>query len=63
MKVKNAGVFTFPDTINRGIASYSVPGMIVKSEKSVKPTKQINVTHKVFFGENVKRAINLLKSK
>lgn len=62
MKTKNTGVYTFPDTVNRGTATYSVPGMII-SNKRASNRKQFKVTHKVYFGENIKRAISTLKSK
>jgi hypothetical protein len=79
MKKKKPGMFSFPSTVKRGTASFSVPGMISKEEVATfydrlnkrKELETINdnedeedeVTHTKFFGENINRVAKAFRKK
>lgn len=75
MKFRNLGVFTLPNTATEGTATYSVPGLAPNSqipEFCINENYSVNennsdsdidedeVTHDVYFGENIKRIIKTL---
>lgn len=60
------GVFILPKKSTEGTASYSVPAMPYKNDVKLQDCQnnseidEDEVTHNVFFGENIKRVIKTL---
>jgi len=77
MENLNLGTFVFPETATTGTASYSVPGLISKKQVNQllktystghhkqkveeSDSDDDEVTHTVFFGENIKRVLKAFK--
>jgi hypothetical protein len=63
MRQSVVGEFKIPAQYNEGTASFTVPGITVAVRKNKRSSKKSEVTHRVFFGENIKRARKALRSK
>jgi len=75
MKNENIGTLIMPSTINIGTASYTVPGLIkrevtedliykkniVHEDAIISESDDDEVTHTVFFGENIRRVLKAFK--